>query len=148
MRHRLPSFVLAVLAAAATAAPASAQAVDVIRGRVTGPENQPLEGTQVTVTTLSGAVSRTARTDQNGRYTVTFPGGDGDYFVTFNSIGYAQRRFEIKRVADEDILIADARMSRTAQSLGEVRVQGDRTRPQRRKFRRLGPDEVAAILAG
>ena len=24
----------------------------------------------------------------------------------------------------------------------------DRTRPQRRKFRRLGPDEVAAILAG
>ena len=90
VRHRLPSFVLAVLAAAATAAPASAQAVDVIRGRVTGPENQPLEGTQVTVTTLSGAVSRTARTDQNGRYTVTFPGGDGDYFVTFNSIGYAQ----------------------------------------------------------
>lgn len=131
VRHRILSFVFAALAVALAAVPASAQAVDVIRGRVTGPENQPLEGTQVTVTTLSGAVSRTARTDQNGRYTVTFPGGDGDYFVTFNSIGYAQRRFEIKRVADEDILIADAKMSRTAQSLGEVRVQGDRTRPQR-----------------
>ena len=119
------------MALACLAAPAAAQTVDVIRGRVTGPENQPLEGAQVTVTTLAGAVSRQARTDANGRYTVTFPGGDGDYMVTFNAIGYAQRRFEVKRVADEDILIADARMSRTAQALGEVRVQGDRTRPGR-----------------
>ncbi|MEA3246699.1 MAG: carboxypeptidase-like regulatory domain-containing protein [Gemmatimonadota bacterium] len=125
---------LALLALCSFAAPfrsAVAQGVDIIRGRVTGPENQPLEGAQVTVTTLSGAVSRQARTDQNGRFTVTFPGGDGDYLVTFNSIGYAQRRFEVKRVADEEILIADARMSRTAQALGEVRVQGDRTRPNR-----------------
>jgi hypothetical protein len=122
---------LAVLFALVPASRVSAQTVDIIRGRVTGPENQPLEGAQVTVTTLSGAVSRQARTDANGRYTVTFPGGDGDYMVTFNAIGYAQRRFEVKRVADEDILIADSKMSRTAQALGEVRVQGDRTRPNR-----------------
>ncbi len=109
----------------------AAQTVDVIRGRVTGPENQPIEGATVTATTLSGAVSRTARTDANGRYTVTFPGGDGDYFVTFVAIGYAQRRYEIKRVADEEILVADASMSRTATQLGEVRVQGDRTRVTR-----------------
>ncbi|MCC7195008.1 MAG: carboxypeptidase regulatory-like domain-containing protein [Gemmatimonadaceae bacterium] len=109
-----------------------AQGVDIIRGRVTGPENQPLEAVQVTVTTISGAVSRSARTDQNGRYTVTFPGGDGDYFVTFNSIGLAQRRFEIKRVADEEILVADAKMSRAIQALGEVRVQAtERARPNR-----------------
>lgn len=123
--------ILALLALAVPASQASAQTVDIIRGRVTGPENQPLEGAQVTVTTLSGAVSRQARTDANGRYTITFPGGDGDYMVAFNSIGYAQRRFEVKRVADEDILLADARMSRAAQSLGEVRVQGDRARPNR-----------------
>ena len=110
---------------------ASAQTVDVIRGRITGPENQPIEAAQITVTTLSGAVSRTGRTDANGRYTVTFPGGDGDYFVNIAAIGYAARRFEIKRVADEDILIADAKLSRTATSLGEVRIQGDRTRPNR-----------------
>ncbi|HVZ47583.1 MAG TPA: TonB-dependent receptor [Gemmatimonadaceae bacterium] len=122
---------LALAAFALPAAQASAQTVDIVRGRVTNPENQPLEGVQVTVTTLSGAVSRQARTDANGRYTVTFPGGDGDYMVTFNSIGYAQRRFEVKRVADEEILLADAKMSRTAQSLGEVRVQGDRARPNR-----------------
>ncbi|MBM4192842.1 MAG: carboxypeptidase regulatory-like domain-containing protein [Gemmatimonadetes bacterium] len=124
------AFALAV-ALTATASSAGGQTVDVIRGRVTGPERQPLEGAQVTVTTLSGAVSRQARSDANGRYTVTFPGGDGDYFVTFNAIGYAPRRYEIKRIADEDILIADAEMQRTATSLGAVRVQGDRVRPDR-----------------
>lgn len=131
MKLRLLLATLLCIVASAFSSPLSAQTVDVIRGRVTGPENQPLEGAQVTVTTLAGAVSRNARTDANGRYTVTFPGGDGDYFVTFNSIGYAQRRYEIKRVADEDILIADSKMSRTATALGEVRVQGDRTRPNR-----------------
>jgi hypothetical protein len=125
----LPTLVSVAFAAAAT--PSAAQTVDVVRGKVTGPENQPLDGAQVTVTTLSGAVSRTARTDVNGRYTVTFPGGDGDYFVTFNAIGYAQRRFEIKRVADEDILVADSKMSLSATKLDAVRVLGDRTRPNR-----------------
>lgn len=120
-----------LIAAAGAATSARAQTVDVIRGRVTGPENQPLEGAQVTVTTLSGAVSRIARTDRNGRYTVTFPGGDGDYFVSFAAIGYAQRRYELKRVADEDILVADAKMSRSVTLLDAVRVQGDRTRPTR-----------------
>ena len=131
MKLRLFVLTLASVVALAAAAPVQAQTVDVIRGRVTGPENQPLDGAQVTITTLAGAVSRSARTDANGRYTVTFPGGDGDYFATFNAIGYAQRRYEIKRVADEDILIADAKMSRSATNLDAVRIQGDRTRPNR-----------------
>lgn len=109
----------------------AAQTVDVIRGRVTGPENEPLENVTVTVTTLAGAVSRSARTDRNGRFTVTFPGGDGDYFVSFQSMGYAPRRYEIKRIADEDILVADARMSRAAAQLGEVKVTAPRDRPTR-----------------
>lgn len=150
---------LLALGASAIALPfshASAQAVDIIRGRVTGPDNQPLEGVQVSATTLSGAVTRQARTDANGRYTIAFPGGDGDYMVTFNSIGFAQRRFEVKRVADEDILLADARMSRAAQALGEVRVQGDRERPTRNDIspdiggteRQVNPAALAAAQQG
>jgi hypothetical protein len=122
---------VSVLVLSAVARTAGAQTVDVIRGRVTGPENQPVEGAMITVTTLSGAVSRQTRTDQNGRYTVTFPGGDGDYFVNFAAIGYAARRFEIKRVADEDILVADARLSRSATTLDAVRVQASRNLPNR-----------------
>jgi len=110
---------------------AAAQTVDIIRGRVTGPDREALQGVQVTVTTLSGAVSRNALTDRNGRFMVTFPGGDGDYFVAFRSIGFAPRRFEIKRVADEDILVADVQLSRTTTTLDEVRVTANRSRVTR-----------------
>ena len=65
-------------------------------------------------TTLAGGVSRQARTDATGRYTVTVPGGDGDHFGIVAAIGYAARRVEIKRVADEDIRVAGAKLSRTA----------------------------------
>ena len=131
MTSRRLALVLGALLLAAVAPPAAAQTVDVIRGRVTGPENQPVEGAMVTVTTLSGAVNRTTRSDAKGRYTVTFPGGDGDYFVNFAAIGYAARRFEVKRVADEDILVADARLSRSATTLDAVRVQAARDRVNR-----------------
>ena len=133
-----------------------AQTVDVVRGRVTGPENQPIEGAMVTVTTLSGAVSRQTRTDVRGRYTITFPGGDGDYFVNFASIGYAARRFEIKRVADEDILVADAKLSRSATTLDAVRVQAARDRAGRNdpttdisgSERVINPSALAAAQLG
>ena len=106
----LLSAVFTMHAVAPLATTASAQGVDVIRGRVTGPDDKPLEGVQVTVTSLSGNVNRVTRSDRGGRYTVTFPGGEGDYFVNFAAIGYAPRRFEVKRTADQDILVADAKL--------------------------------------
>jgi hypothetical protein len=110
---------------------AAAQGVDVIRGQVLGPDGQPLENTKVTATSLSGNVNRTARTDKNGRYTITFPGGEGDYFVEFSALGFAARRFEVKRTADQEILVADARLQRAAGVLDTVRVVGQRDRPER-----------------
>ena len=110
---------------------AFAQQTDVIRGRVTGPDNRPIEGVQVTATSVSGAVNRTARTNNDGRFTITFPGGDGDYIVTMNRIGYAQRRFQVKRTADQDILVADAKLNLAAQDLEGVTVQGERARVNR-----------------
>src|SRR6478672_9744205 len=124
--------VLAVMPATAVAAPAlSAQQLDVIRGQITGPDNKPLEDATVTATPLSGNVSRSARTDKNGRYTITFPGGEGDYFVEVSAIGYGARRFEVKRTADQEILVADARLLPAAGRLDTVRVAGQRDRPDR-----------------
>src|SRR5688500_19240296 len=113
------------------ATPVSAQQTDVIRGRVTGPDNRPIEGVQVTATSVSGAVNRSTRTNADGRFTITFPGGDGDYIVTMQLIGFAQRRFQVKRTADQDILVADARMNVAAQDLDAVTVQGERARVNR-----------------
>ena len=106
--------------------PLHAQQADVIRGRVVGPDSQPVENVVVTATSIAGNVSRTARTDRNGRYTITFPGGEGDYMVSFAAIGYAARRFEVKRLADEDILIADAKLQTVASVLDAVKVAGKR----------------------
>src|SRR4051812_4718322 len=122
--------VVAAFVAAMAASSANAQS-DVIRGRVTGPDSLPIENVVVTATTLSGNVNRTARTDKNGRFTIAFPGGDGDYMISFAALGFAARRFEVKRISDEDILIADARLQRVNAVLDEVNVIGERQRPRR-----------------
>ena len=108
-----------------------AQSADVIRGRVTGPDSAGIEGVTITATSISGNVTRTARTDKNGRFTLTFPGGDGDYMVAYAAMGFAAKRFEVKRAADEDILVADTRLARVGAILDPVRVTAERQKVQR-----------------
>lgn len=115
---------ICILAVLGTASPLAAQQVDVIRGRVVGPDRQPVAGARVAVTSISGGVNRTTRTDRDGRYTVTFPGGDGDYWVTVAAVGFVPRRVEVKRVTDEDFLLADATLQRTVAQLDTVTVSG------------------------
>jgi hypothetical protein len=105
-----------------------AQGVDVIRGQVTGPDDAPIDNANVTATSVSGNVNRYARTDRNGRFTITFPGGEGDYFMGYTAIGFAPRRFEIRRTADQEILVADAKLQRAAPMLDTVRVAAERGR--------------------
>ena len=124
--------VLAAIAVIAASRPLFAQA-DVIRGRVTSASqgDAPIENASVTATSLAGGVNRSARTDRNGRYTITFPNGDGDYFVTVIAIGYVPRRFEVKRTADQDILIGDTRLTLSSSTLDTVVTLGRRDRPLR-----------------
>jgi hypothetical protein len=122
---------LAAFALLAAASSVRAQGVDVIRGQVTGPDEAPIQNANVTATSVSGGVNRTARTDRNGRFTITFPGGEGDYFMTFAALGYQPRRYELKRVADEEILVADARLQRAAAILDTVKVAADRQKVDR-----------------
>jgi hypothetical protein len=131
MRPIIRVCVVALMATLAFALPVSAQQLDVIRGQVVGPEGKPLEDAKVTATSLSGNVNRTARTDKNGRYTITFPGGEGDYFVEFSAIGYGARRYEVKRTADQEILVADTRLQLAAGQLDTVRVTAQRDRVNR-----------------
>ena len=100
------------LAALVLAAPRSLAAqTDVIRGRVTNSEGLPLMGVRVTATSIPGNVTREVRTSDKGQYQIAFAGGTGDYIMGFALIGYVFRQFEIKRLADEEVLIADARLS-------------------------------------
>ncbi len=101
---------------------AAAQQDDVIRGQVTGPDNKPVNGVTVRATSYSGAVSKTARTDRNGRYTIVFLRGEGDYWLEFAAIGYVRKRFEIKRVASEDVLLGDTKLVSSIATLDAVHV--------------------------
>src|SRR5512143_4087774 len=83
---------------------------DVIRGRITGPDNKPIENATITATSLQGNVSRGVRTNKDGRFQIVFPGDEGDYVVLVAAIGFLAKRFEVKRTADQDILVADAKL--------------------------------------
>jgi hypothetical protein len=126
------ALLLAALFALVLVAPrvAAAQQLDVIRGQVTGDDDDPIENANITATSVAGGVNRTARTDRNGRFTITFPGGDGDYFITVASLGYTPRRFEVRRTADQDILVADVQLSRMV-ILDTVRAVAERDRVNR-----------------
>ncbi|MEP6833267.1 MAG: carboxypeptidase-like regulatory domain-containing protein, partial [Gemmatimonas sp.] len=108
------------------------QQADVIRGRVTGPDNKPIVNVQVTTVSFIGGISRNKRTDKDGRFSITYPNGEGDYWISYSAIGYTAQRFEIKRSADEEILIADVKLSNT-QTLQAVTVtaSGPRQTPGR-----------------
>jgi hypothetical protein len=84
---------------------------DVIRGRVTTSEGFPLAGARVTATSIPGNVTRETRTGETGIYQIAFPGGQGDYIMGFARIGYVFRQFQVKRLADEQVLVADASLS-------------------------------------
>ena len=108
--------------------PASAAAqvlgsTDIIIGRVTGPDGRPLEGAQVQVTSLETEVTRSRLTDANGRYTILFPDGGGEYRVSVRFIGMLPAQLTVVRHADEDRLVADVQMSATATVLGPVTVR-------------------------
>ncbi len=113
----------------------SAQQSDVIRGRIVGPDSLPVERATITVTSLDGNITRTARTDKGGRYTIAFPGEEGDYIVNIAAFGFAAKRFEIKRTGDQEILVADARLSRSAAQLDAVKVRASRDKPARDDLR-------------
>jgi hypothetical protein len=83
----------------------------VIRGKVTGIDGAPLTGVRVTATSIPGNVTRTATTNNQGNFQIAFPGGPGDYIMGYAHFGYAFRQFQVKRLADEEVLLADTRLA-------------------------------------
>src|SRR5687768_7944154 len=90
---------------------AQAQQTDVIRGRVTNEDGNALASVRVMATSIPCNVTREVRTDNRGNFQIVFPGGTGDYMVGYALIGYVYRQQQIKRLADEDVLIANATLN-------------------------------------
>jgi len=110
IRRFFLTLVAVLVAIVAHAHPLRAQ-TDVIRGKVTNYEGLPLAQVRVTATSIPGNVTRETRSNDQGNFQIAFPGGTGDYIMGYARIGYVFRQFEVKRLADEDVLIADARLN-------------------------------------
>ena len=73
------------------------KASDIIRGRVVGPDNQPVANVSVTATSLANQTTRSAKTGKDGRFTIVFNGGGGDYLMQYAAIGFNPYQHEVKR---------------------------------------------------
>jgi len=63
------------------------------------------------------------RTTADGRYTIVFPDGGGNYTLTVRAVGLAPVTRTVSRQGDEDRLITDIDMGRIATELATVRVR-------------------------
>jgi len=105
-------------------------ASDIIRGRVVGPDKKPVENVTVTATSLVNQTTRTAKTTKTVASRSSSTAGGGDYLMAYVAIGFLPARFEVKREVDEDILVADATINKTAVTL-DGRAGHRRTRTAR-----------------
>ncbi|HET7622111.1 MAG TPA: carboxypeptidase regulatory-like domain-containing protein [Gemmatimonadaceae bacterium] len=87
------------------------QRVDIIRGRVTGPDSQPVFGAYIVVRRSNSRETREATTNENGMYTVLFPGSAGDYVVTARFILMEPGSVRVVRTGDEQVLTANLTLS-------------------------------------
>jgi hypothetical protein len=84
---------------------------DILTGVVTGEDGQPLPDVTVEAYSLETQVTRRARTDARGRFTILFPDGGGQYRMTARAIGMTPRIEVVQRHADEDRLVWNPRLS-------------------------------------
>ncbi|HEY2066385.1 MAG TPA: carboxypeptidase regulatory-like domain-containing protein [Gemmatimonadaceae bacterium] len=130
LRHTLVACLFVALAAL-VAPRADAQVgstTDIIMGKVTAPDNSPVAGARVEVTSAETGITRRKTTNERGEYSVLFPDGGGSYRIRATYIGYAPYEASVARQADEDRLEHDIRLSRNAQVLSTVAVRATNTR--------------------
>jgi hypothetical protein len=143
---------LLFLAAIISASPAVSTAqiggtTDIITGTVTGPNGEPVNSAQIQVTSVETGISRTKSTNEKGQYTLLFPDGGGQYTVTVRRIGMAPQQANLSRLADEDRLVANFRLSIVPTQLDAVVVEAAR-RPPPRQDERPTPGSTGRTLSG
>ncbi len=96
---------------------------DILMGRVAGVDSQAITGARIEATSVETGITRTKTTGADGRYTIVFPDGGGNYRITVRAIGMAPVTRNVQRQGDEDRLITDFTMGRTATQLATVQVR-------------------------
>ncbi|HEY8176315.1 MAG TPA: carboxypeptidase regulatory-like domain-containing protein [Gemmatimonadaceae bacterium] len=118
---------------------------DILTGRVMGPTGKALPGARVEATSIETGVTRSRATDAQGRYTILFPDGGGQYRVTARMLGLSPQSATIARQADEDRLVRDFALSTAPATLEAVTINARQT-PARGE--RPEPGSTERVLTG
>jgi hypothetical protein len=127
----LTAFAFVLLCTLVTPECATAQigtTTEIITGRVVGPDSLPLNGARVEVTSVETGVVRRTLTKADGRFSILFRDGGAQYRVRITYIGMVPATVGLTRQADEDRLVVDVRMGRTAVQLSAVQVRANAAR--------------------
>lgn len=99
---------------------------DLIVGRILGPDSLPLRAAHIDVTSTESGITRKQVSDDDGRYSIVFPDGGGQYVVMVHYLGMAPVRLLLRRQADEDRLVANVRLIASPVLLSAVTVEAQR----------------------
>lgn len=137
----------ALLLLAWAAVPVSGQSTsEIIRGRVVGPDSQPLTRAEVRVTGLLTRATQVARTDARGVYTLVFPQAEGEYLVAVRSVGFRSTSFRLSRIGLSPVLGADVRLEAVSQILDRVVVTAGPVPGERSAIGELASGDLADSL--
>src|SRR5688500_478336 len=95
---------------------------DIIMGRVVGPDSASLAGARVAITSLVTGSAREVTAGSDGRFTVLFRDGGGQYRLTATFVGMQPATVTARRFGNEDRLVVTIHMSGVAQQLERVEV--------------------------
>lgn len=138
MLFRTIAILQAVTVVAASMFPASTAAqigatTDILTGTVRRAEgNLPIENAQIEVLSLESNITRRARTNAQGKYTILFPDGGGQYQVTARAIGLAPQTATVARIGDEDRLVHDFLLTTNPTVLAGVQIRARQDAPRDR----------------
>lgn len=110
------------------ATPLSAQQADVLTGRVTGPDGNPISGARIEAISAETEMTRSGLTDGNGRYMIIFPDGGGRYVLRVSYLGMADAVRTLTRDGEE-LLVTNVQLSTQAIQLDAINVQAQRPVP-------------------
>ena len=125
----LRRYTLLAIAVAIAAVPrAHAQvgsSTDILMGKVTGPDNAPVVGARVEVTSSETGITRRKTTNERGDYSILFPDGGGSYTLRVSFLGFGPYSGQVSRQSDEDRLVHNVRLTRNPQVLAAVQVRAN-----------------------
>jgi hypothetical protein len=99
---------------------------DIITGVITDEDGNPIQDATVEAFSLETQVTRRARTDARGRFTILFTDGGGQYRMSVRVLGMTPRVQLVQRDADEDRLTWNVQLRGSAVTLERIDVTAQR----------------------